>query len=132
MSFPNYGKHHHGWNARNDEYQVYNYNQDPTLEFEPRRYTDSPHRYTYSPHYPKAHVTFKSNDYKELIPESSSKPKRRMADYLYDQVPAPQSVKNGGRHQRVIEEDINEEADEFIKLEHQRIELSRFASMRAA
>ncbi|KAJ7945447.1 hypothetical protein O6P43_030507 [Quillaja saponaria] len=110
----------------NDQYQVY---EASTLEYEPRRYTDSP-RHPKA----KAHVTFKTIDHaEERIPEASPSSRQvRRTDYLYyDQVPPPQSIKNDGRIHRVIEEDVDEEADEFIKLQHKRIELSRLVSTRA-
>ncbi|KAL4638917.1 hypothetical protein ACB092_03G180700, partial [Castanea dentata] len=76
------------------------------------------------PQYPKVqqHVTY-NNDYEEE--RVTEAPRRvRLAGYEY----APQYAKLSGNH---VHKAVDEEAEDFIKLEHKKFETSKMMSMRS-
>lgn len=108
--------HDHGGNrSTSDEHQVYQNTISDVM-------TESLN--IDRPQYPKVqqHVTY-NNDYEEE--RVTEAPRRvRLAGYEY----APQYAKLSGNH---VHEAVDEEAEEFIKLEHKKFETSKMMSMRS-
>lgn len=108
--------HHHGWNrSTTDDNQVY---QNTISEVMTESLNID------RPQYPNVqqHVTY-NNDYEEE--RVTEGPRRvRLAKYEY----APQYAKPSGNH---VHEAVDQEAEEFIKLEHKKFETSKMLSMRS-
>ena len=108
--------HHHGWNrSTSDDNQVY---QNTISEVMTESHNID------RPQYPKVqqYVTY-NNDYEEE--RVTEAPRRvRLAEYEY----APQYTKPSGNH---VHEVVDQEAEEFIKLEHKKFETSKMLSMRS-
>lgn len=82
----------------------------------------TPQKLNYAPLYPKAHVKH-NHHHEEPVMEA---PRRvRVIEYEF----APRHVKADDHH--VSEENVDKEAEEFIKGEHKRFELSKLISMAA-
>ncbi|KAM6589389.1 hypothetical protein CsatA_011994 [Cannabis sativa] len=101
-----HNKHHHnGWNTsnNNEDYQYVTYKVEPQPQFQPQMYIVSP------PPPPTYHYVQYKSDYEDVRPSERNFSGLRFNDTGY----------------QAQEENVDKEADEFIKLEHKKFQWSR-------